>query len=163
MLQRLCRLLCNALTQPHFGYVCSAWYPNLNSRLKLKLQILQNKCIYFCLDLNNRAHIGLAEFEKINWLPINDRFEQCICSMTFKYFNNLSPLYMNGVFKPAGENTTAASTYLFKLSQPLPRYRVTRNIFLTETLDMVTWVVTSFFGWNFFFLQNLSTYTSLEP
>ena len=22
------------------------------------------------MNLNNRAHIGLAEFEKINWLPI---------------------------------------------------------------------------------------------
>ena len=116
---RLRRLLCNALIQPHFDYACSAWYPNLNNRLKSKLQILQNKCIRFCLNLNNRAHIGLAEFEKINWLPINGGFEQCICSMTFKYFSNLSPLYMNDVFKPAGQNTTATRTYLFKLSQPL--------------------------------------------
>ena len=94
----LCRVLCNALIQPHFDYACSAWYPNLNNRLKSKLQILQNKCICFCLKLNHRAHIGSTEFEKINWLTINDRFEQCICSMTFKHFNNLSPLYMNDVF-----------------------------------------------------------------
>ena len=39
--------------------------------------------------------------------------------MTFKYFNNLNPLYMNDVFKPAGQNTTATRTYFFKLSQPL--------------------------------------------
>ena len=39
--------------------------------------------------------------------------------MTFKYLNNMSPLYMNDVFKPAGQNTTATKTYLFKLSQPL--------------------------------------------
>ena len=44
--QPLCRLLCNALIQPHFDYVCSAWYPNLNNRLKSKLQLLQNKCIH---------------------------------------------------------------------------------------------------------------------
>ena len=119
MLQCLCRLLCNALIQPHFDYVCSAWYPNLNNKLKSKLQILQSTCIRFCLNLNNRAHIGLTEFEKINWLPINDRFEQCICSMTFKYFNNLSPLYINDIFKLAGQNTTATRTYLFKLSQTL--------------------------------------------
>ena len=31
--QPLCRLLCNALIQPHFDYACSAWYPNLNNRL----------------------------------------------------------------------------------------------------------------------------------
>ena len=52
------RLLCNSLIQPHFDYACSAWYPNLNKRLKPKLQILQNKCIQFCLNLNNRSHIG---------------------------------------------------------------------------------------------------------
>ena len=75
-----------AMIQPHFDYGCSAWYPYLNKSLKKKLQTLQNKCIRFCLNLNNRDHIGLTEFEKINWLPINDHFEQCISSTTFKFF-----------------------------------------------------------------------------
>ena len=44
------RLLGNSQIQPHFGYACSAWYPNLNKRFKSKLQILQNKCIRFCLS-----------------------------------------------------------------------------------------------------------------
>ena len=96
------RLLCNSLIQPHFDYACSAWYPNLNKRLKSKLQILQNKCIRFCLNLNNRAHIGQKEFEKINWLPVNDRFKQVISSMSFKFCNNTTPPYMNDVFKPTG-------------------------------------------------------------
>ena len=47
----LCRLLCNALIQPHFDYACSAWYPNLNKKLLIKLQTSQNKCIRFCLQL----------------------------------------------------------------------------------------------------------------
>ena len=115
--QPLRRLLCNALIQPHFDYACSAWYPNLNNRLKSKLQILQNKCIRFCLNLDSKAHIGLTKFEKINWLPINDQFEQCISSMTFTYFNYLSPLYMSDAFKLAGQNTPATRTSLFKLSQ----------------------------------------------
>ena len=89
------------------------------AKAKSKLQKLQNKCICFCLNLDSETHIGLTEFEKINWLPINDRFEQCICSLTFKYFNYLSPLYMNDVFKLAGQNTTTTRTSLFKLSQPL--------------------------------------------
>ena len=117
--QPLRRLLCNALIQPHFDYAYSAWYPNLNNRWKSKLQILQNKCIRFCLNLDSKAHIGLTKFEKINWLPINDRFEQCISSMTFKFFNYLSPLYMNDVFKLAHQNTTATRSSLFKLRQPL--------------------------------------------
>ena len=36
------RLLCNAIIQPHFDYVCSAWYPNLNKKFKSKLQTIQN-------------------------------------------------------------------------------------------------------------------------
>ena len=79
--QPIHRLLCNAIIQPHFDHACSAWYPNLNKSLKKKLQTLQNKCICFCSNLNNKGHIGLTEFEKINWLPITDRFEQCISSM----------------------------------------------------------------------------------
>ena len=115
--QPLCRLLYNALIQPHFNYASSAWYPNLNKILKSRLQILQNKCICFCLNLDRKAHIGLTKFEKINWLPINDQFEQCISSMTFTYFNYLSPLYMSDAFKQAGQNTPATRTSLFKLSQ----------------------------------------------
>ena len=44
---------------------------------------------------------------------------KCINSMTFKCFSNLSPLYINDVFKPADQNTTITRTSLFKLSQPL--------------------------------------------
>ena len=39
--------------------------------------------------------------------------------MAFQCFNNLSPLYTNDLFKPAGQNTTTTRTSLFKLSQPL--------------------------------------------
>ena len=58
-----------------------------------------SKCIRFCVNLNNRAHGGLTEWEKINWLPVNDRFEQCITSMAFTLFNNTSLPYMNVAFK----------------------------------------------------------------
>ena len=112
------RLLCNSLIQPHFDYACSAWYPNLNKRLKSKLQILENKCIRFCLNMNKRAHIGQKEFEQINWLPVNDRFKQIISSMSFKFCNNTSPPYMNDVFQPAGQPNTTTRASLLKLNQP---------------------------------------------
>jgi hypothetical protein len=70
---RLRRMLCNALIQPHFDYACSAWYPNLCKGLKAKLQIAQNKCIRFCLFLDNRKGIRYRYFEKINWLPVFER------------------------------------------------------------------------------------------
>ena len=45
------RLLCNALIQRHFDYGCPSWYPLLSKALKAKLQLAQNKCIHFCLEL----------------------------------------------------------------------------------------------------------------
>ena len=32
----------------------------------------------FCADNAIRAHIGLNEYERMNWLHINDRFKHCI-------------------------------------------------------------------------------------
>ena len=62
------RLLCNALIQPHFDYVCSSRYPNLNKKFKSKLQTIQSKCMRYCLQLDNRSQIGMKDFGKINWL-----------------------------------------------------------------------------------------------
>ena len=70
------RLLCNAMIQLFFDYACNAWYPNLNKNLKTRLQAAQNKCIRFCLKLGDRTSIKVKEFEKINWLPIQDRVNQ---------------------------------------------------------------------------------------
>ena len=95
---QLRRLLCNALIQPHFDYACSVWYPNFNKKLKTKLQTLQNKCVHFCLQLDNEAHVGITEFKQINWLPVNYRFRQCLAANVFKFFDDKCPLYMKDVF-----------------------------------------------------------------
>ena len=94
------RLLCNALIQPHYDYACSAWYPSLNKRLLKKIQISQNKCVRYCLKLDNRAHIGANEFKEINWLPTKERVSQCICVNIFKFFNNMAPDYTSEIFHP---------------------------------------------------------------
>ena len=59
-----------------FEYAYEAWYPNLNKKYKNKLQVLQKKYIRFCLQLGNREYIGIEHFEKINWLPVDQRFNQ---------------------------------------------------------------------------------------
>ena len=85
------RLLCNALIQPHFDYACTAWYPNLNKKLKNKIQTTQNKCVRFCPNLDKMAHISQNELEKLNWIPISNRINQCILSTTFKFVNDIGP------------------------------------------------------------------------
>ena len=69
-------------------------------RLTKKTQTAQNKCIRFCLNLNNRAHVGIKEFKDINWLPTKERFEQCTATNVFKFFDNSAPSYMSEMFSP---------------------------------------------------------------
>ena len=59
--------------------------------------------------------------EKTDSCPANDRFKQIISSMSFKFCNNLSPLYMNDVFKLADQPNTTTRASLLKLNQPLRR------------------------------------------
>ena len=65
------RLLCNALIQPHFDYASSAWYTNLSRKLKNKIQTSQNKCVCFCLQLDEMSHISQKEFETVGKLNFN--------------------------------------------------------------------------------------------
>ena len=92
------RLLCNAMVQPFFDYACNSWYPNLNKNLKTRLQPAQNKCIRFCLKLGDRKSITVKEFEKINWLPIHERVNQCIISCIYKFHAKKAPDYMDEIF-----------------------------------------------------------------
>ena len=63
---QLRRLLCHALRLPHVDYACSVRYANLNKKFKTKLQTLQNKCVRFCLQLDNTAHVGITELKGIS-------------------------------------------------------------------------------------------------
>ena len=66
--KQLRRMLCNALIQLHFDYACPPWYRNLNEKTKKKIQIMQNKCIRFYLELGKMHHIYEEDFKSINWL-----------------------------------------------------------------------------------------------
>ena len=69
--------------------------------------------------MNLNKWVCSTEFEKISRLPVNVRFEQRIESLAFTFFSNASHLYMNDVFKPAGQHNTITRTSLRKLNQPL--------------------------------------------
>ena len=129
-------MLCNALIQPHFYYACSVWYPNLNRKIKNKLQTLQNKCIRFCLNLDDRAHVGLAEFIKINWLPVEYRFRQCLLANAHKFFEDKCPMYMKDVFDKSYLHQVSTRKSTKKLSQPLRRSNIGQNCisFLTPAV-----------------------------
>ena len=113
------RLLCNALIQSHFDYGCTSWYPVLSKALNTKLQIAQNKCICFCLELPPRGHISPSHFRKINWLPVERRVELCTSTTVFKYWKGIAPSYLNGMFMPSLNNYNTRSQ--MALDTPLCR------------------------------------------
>ena len=92
------KILYSALIQCHFDYCCSSWYASLNKIQKSRLQIMQNKCIRFILDLGPRSHIGSKEFKLANMLPVQDRVRQLKLTHVFKIFHNQCPEYMKENF-----------------------------------------------------------------
>ena len=105
--------------QPHFDYTCAAWNPNLNKKYENKFHVLENKCIRFCLQLDIREHIGTEHFDKINWLPIDQRFNKCLSTSFFKFFSEMCPQYTNAIYKTTNQNNTVTRNSPIKFFQPL--------------------------------------------
>ena len=66
------------------------------------------------------SHISQKEFVTINWLPIKERYNQCVNSIFFKYFDNQCPHYLNEVFMKAPESSSSLRNIYQKkhLQQP---------------------------------------------
>ena len=84
----LCRLLCIVLIQPHYDYACPVRYPSLNKRLSKKIQTSQNRCIRYCLNLDNRAHVKSCTMHKHHYFKF---FKKCLCNPCQKFFTHLTP------------------------------------------------------------------------
>jgi len=131
------RMLCNALIQPHFDFACCCWYTTLSKSLKDKLQSSQNRCIRYCLGLGKRSHVGLNEFKKINWLPVEKRVDQCIAVTAYNHYNNLSPSYMNDVYKI--NDTPAIRTRRSLKSFKQPQYLRNKSRKALSYIGSKTW------------------------
>ena len=93
--------------------------PTSKKKFKIKLQTPQNKYVRFCLQQNNRVHVGITEFKKINWLPVDYRFRQCLAANSFKFFDDRCPLYMKDVFDQSYISQASTGNSTMKLSQRL--------------------------------------------
>ena len=63
------------------------------------------------------THISQNKFDAINWLPIKERYNQCVNSIAFKYFDNQCPHYLNEVFIKAPESSSSLRNSYKKLQQ----------------------------------------------
>ena len=126
------RILCNALIQPYFDYACTAWYPNFTEKTKTKkkIQIMPNKCIWFCLRLDKMQHMSLTEFRSMNWLPTKERFQQCICAITFNFVKKNCPFYLNEIFEFAFHCRIDTKNSFAKLKHPFHKTNTGQKILL---------------------------------
>ena len=56
------------------------------------------------LQLDDRSHIEVKEFRKLNWLPVSKRFNKHLCSNAFKCFSGSFPLYLHDIYKKSGQH-----------------------------------------------------------
>ena len=64
------------------------------------------------------THISHKQFETLNWLPVTERFNQCINSIVFKYMNNQCPNYLNEVFQAVSESNIQTRGSFLKVKCP---------------------------------------------
>ena len=80
---------------------------------------MQNKVVRYILNLDNRAHIGCNELEKVNMLNVTNRVKQMKLNHVFKIYNGSGPDYMKDNFLKLADtllrNCTRASTNNFFL------------------------------------------------
>ena len=116
------------MIKPFFDYACNAWYPNINKKLETRLQAAQNKCIRFCLKLDDRFRLKSKELEIINWLPVQERISQCAVCNVYKFFSKHFSDCFEELFSPTEETAIRARSSFQKLK--IPRRKT--NIGLTS-------------------------------
>ena len=69
-----------------------------STKLKNKLQVMQNKMVCFILKLGPRSHIGDEELKTVGMLRVEDRVRQLKLNHVFKIYNEVAPEYLNPHF-----------------------------------------------------------------
>ena len=77
---------------------------------------MQNKCIRFCLQLDNRSHIGEAQFK--TRLPVSVRVNQISNTYVFNFFADKTPFYMKELFEVLENRNMSTRNSFLKLRQP---------------------------------------------
>ena len=83
--KELLTMLCNVLIQQLLIVHIQSAILNLNEKTKKEMQIMQNKCMRFCLKLDKMHNIFEKEFRLINWLPTSKRLDQCMDTVTYNF------------------------------------------------------------------------------
>ena len=83
------------------------------------------------------SHISQNKYGTVSWLPIEERYEWCINSIAFKYFNNQCINYLNEVFIKAPKSSLSLRNSYQKLQQPFHKTSTSENAF--SFIDPTLW------------------------
>ena len=98
-----------------------AVFPNLNQKLRMKSQTIQNKCICVCQNLHKIPHASLKEFKTQYWTPVSNGCDHndLINGLTMWYLNTLIACalitYLNETLKLLLIPVLIYETLFFKL------------------------------------------------
>ena len=84
----------------------------------MRLQAVQNKCMRFCLKLNDRSSIKSEDFEKINCLSTHERISQCSLCSIYNFFVKNCPNYFDEIYVPLETNGVHTRSPYQKLNVP---------------------------------------------
>ena len=94
------------------------------------------------MKLGDRKSITVKEFEKINWLPIHERFNQCILSCIYKFHAEKAPNYMDEIFSQAECNRISTHYSYQKLK--LPHQKRNQGLRALSYIGPLLWKTSAF-------------------
>jgi len=89
-------LLSNALVMPHFDYGCTVW-SNFSFELQKRLQVFHNQLARTILYADIRTPVNYL-MNSLNWIKLNERWDNQLLVLVFKCLRNLSPSYLSSQF-----------------------------------------------------------------
>ena len=94
------------------------------------IQIMQNKCLCFCLKLGKKHHISGNNFGVINWLPTTKRVDQRINTINLNFIINTCPYYLNEISGFISHCRIGARNNFSKLKNPFHKNNMGQKKFL---------------------------------
>ena len=90
----------------------------LTKNWKIKFKLLRINVFEFASILIKWPIYHKMSWKKLDWLPTNDRINQCVLLISFKFVNGIGPNYLNEIFQWATESNRTLWNNYGKLKHP---------------------------------------------
>lgn len=76
---------------------------------------LSKTSLFDSVWINCRSHIWLKESQKLNWLPVSEKFSQQFYSNCFGLFSDACPSYLHDIYQQSNHNQANTRSLVLKL------------------------------------------------